>query len=56
MADAKPSGNYPGTENAALIGWVEKVRDHCTPDRVFWCDGSDAEKKHLTARRSRRAC
>lgn len=30
------------------MAWVEKVRDHCTPDRVFWCDGSDEEKTHLT--------
>jgi phosphoenolpyruvate carboxykinase (GTP) len=35
--------------NPELRAWVEEVRARCEPDRVFWCDGSEAEKAHLTA-------
>src|SRR5688500_14782189 len=35
--------------NEILRAWVEKMRGHCQPDRVFWCDGSEAEKEHLTS-------
>src|SRR5687768_3799623 len=34
--------------NETLRAWVEKMRAHCLPDRVFWCDGSEAENNHLT--------
>ena len=40
--------NTAAFANAALQKWVEKMRLHCQPDRVFWCDGSLAEKEHLT--------
>jgi phosphoenolpyruvate carboxykinase (GTP) len=29
--------------------WVESVAERCQPDRIFWCDGSEAEKEMLTA-------
>jgi phosphoenolpyruvate carboxykinase (GTP) len=32
-----------------LGAFVEKYRELCEPDRVFWCDGSEAERAHLTA-------
>jgi len=35
-------------ENPALLRWVEEVRSLCEPSRVFWCDGSEQEKDHLT--------
>src|SRR5205814_610583 len=35
-------------QNPSLESWVAKVRDHCTPDHVVWCDGSEAEKARLT--------
>ncbi|MCL5099398.1 MAG: phosphoenolpyruvate carboxykinase (GTP), partial [Candidatus Omnitrophica bacterium] len=37
------------TTNQSLITWVEEMAKLCQPDRIFWCDGSDAEKEALTA-------
>ncbi len=34
--------------NETLRAWVEKMAAHCQPDQVVWCDGSEAEKEHLT--------
>ena len=34
--------------NRHVREFVEKYRQLCQPDRVFWCDGSEAEKAHLT--------
>jgi phosphoenolpyruvate carboxykinase (GTP) len=31
------------TRNEKLHGWVKQVEELCLPDRVHWCDGSDAE-------------
>jgi len=36
------------TKNVSLLQWVEKMAQLCKPDRVFWCDGSQAEKDALT--------
>ncbi len=33
--------------NATLTAWVEEIRELCTPDTVFWCDGSIEEREHL---------
>ncbi|MBI1842972.1 MAG: phosphoenolpyruvate carboxykinase (GTP) [Verrucomicrobia bacterium] len=38
------------TRNHALINWVDQMAELCCPDRVFWCDGSLAEKDQLTER------
>ena len=37
------------TTNAAVLAWVEQQVQLCQPDQIFWCDGSEAEKKTLTA-------
>ncbi len=37
---------YP-TSNKQLIAWVEEVAQLTTPDRIHWCDGSDAEYDQL---------
>ncbi len=31
------------TKNEKLLAWVEDMRTLCQPDRVEWCDGSEAE-------------
>ena len=36
------------TDHPAVLGWVREMTDLCQPDRVFWCDGSEAEKAALT--------
>jgi phosphoenolpyruvate carboxykinase (GTP) len=35
------------TTNQKLIAWVEEMRTLCTPEQVFWCDGSDEEYQML---------
>jgi len=37
---------YP-TRNKKLIEWVELVAKVTTPDRIHWCDGSNAEYDEL---------
>jgi phosphoenolpyruvate carboxykinase (GTP) len=34
--------------NPALINWVAEVAELTRPDRIVWCDGSDAERRELT--------
>lgn len=36
------------TRNHTLINWVDQMAELCSPDQVFWCDGSVAEKDQLT--------
>jgi phosphoenolpyruvate carboxykinase (GTP) len=36
------------TENKRLIAWIEEVAQLTQPDRIQWCDGSDAEWTQLT--------
>ena len=38
------------TTNADLAAWVKSVAEHTQPDRIHWCDGSDAENATLVAR------
>jgi phosphoenolpyruvate carboxykinase (GTP) len=43
----RPPASAP-TTNKALIAWVEDMARMTKPERVVWCDGSEAEKRRLT--------
>ena len=32
------------SEHAAIKQWVDEVQALCQPDKVVWCDGSEAER------------
>ena len=44
-----PSNTASGTSLAALQAWVDDVARLTQPDRIHWCDGSDAENRALLA-------
>lgn len=46
---AKRKLGEPNTENQMVLGFVEEVAKLCHPDSVWWCDGSEEERKELTA-------
>ena len=35
------------TNHKELVRWVDEMAALCQPDRIVWCDGSEAEKSHL---------
>ena len=35
------------TNHQALLRWVDEMAALCQPDRIVWCDGSEAEKTRL---------
>jgi phosphoenolpyruvate carboxykinase (GTP) len=37
------------TTNQRLLAWVQEITSLCNPDRVHWCDGSQAEYDRLGA-------
>ncbi len=46
---AKIAGLYPApTRHRELVQWVENIAALTKPDRVYWCDGSEAEWARLT--------
>jgi phosphoenolpyruvate carboxykinase (GTP) len=46
---SKPTLGNRNTENSAVIRWVEEQARLCQPEKIFWCDGSEAEKEMLAA-------
>ena len=46
-AQAAPVDGGVPTRNAKLIKWVDDVAALTQPDRIHWCDGTDAEYDRL---------
>ncbi|MPZ60498.1 MAG: phosphoenolpyruvate carboxykinase (GTP) [Propionibacteriales bacterium] len=44
----KPGAESPPTSHTGILSWVEEVAELTQPDRIHWCDGSDAEWERLT--------
>ncbi|GAB3211952.1 phosphoenolpyruvate carboxykinase (GTP) [Marinactinospora thermotolerans] len=48
MSDLALDADPAPTDHRELIDWVREVADLTQPDRIVWCDGSEAEWKRLT--------
>jgi phosphoenolpyruvate carboxykinase (GTP) len=35
------------TSNSKILSWVGEMSSLCQPDKIHWCDGSDAENREL---------
>jgi phosphoenolpyruvate carboxykinase (GTP) len=46
-AQAAPVAGGVPTHNRKLLAWVDQVAALAQPDRVHWCDGSDAEYERM---------
>ncbi len=50
FAGMKTEHGQSKPQNMPVQQWVEEAAAICGPERIFWCDGSESEKGHLTAR------
>jgi len=41
------TANHAPTSNHKLLAWVKEMTELCRPERIHWCDGSDAENQSL---------
>jgi phosphoenolpyruvate carboxykinase (GTP) len=48
LSRAEATGAGAPTRHAALLTWVREAAELTTPERIVWCDGSDAEWLRLT--------
>ena len=48
MTPAIPGLHPAPTGHAGLLSWVSEVAALTQPDRVYWCDGSEAEWTAMT--------
>ncbi|HEX7570458.1 MAG TPA: phosphoenolpyruvate carboxykinase, partial [Verrucomicrobiae bacterium] len=39
--------NNAPTSNRKVLTWVKQMAELCRPERIHWCDGSDAENQAL---------
>jgi GTP-dependent phosphoenolpyruvate carboxykinase len=49
MTAAIPGLDTAPTRHARLVAWVQEIAELTQPDRIHWCDGSDAEWEQLTS-------
>ncbi len=49
-SDLPPVTSAQPCNNKYVRVWADKVLDHCQPDAIVWCDGSDAQQEQFYER------